>query len=491
MGPMHARTWAGGPIAWLALGCGGGGSDAAGSTSESTGAPTSTSEASLEATVPTTVEETADPTTPTTSVDDTTTATARTTTADASTTAGESSTGTSACPYAEVGGTPAFAGELVANEFVRPTQVVGHPDQPDRLLVTQLTGQLKVLEPGETTAPDDNAYTMSVWGDGTYEEGLFAAAYHPDFPSDPRVYLSYEPGDEPLRLRIQELAFADDDTLDPDSARTVIEIYQAGNAHFGSAIGFGPDDMLYIADGDGDCCGDPSATARDPGVLASKMLRIGVEPDDMPDDPLSCQGCPLLGPFDYTVPADNPFVDDDAFQPEVFAWGFRNPYRFAFDPPTGTLYLGDVGEGQEEEISIVAPGGDYGWSDIQGTMCWVVGCDSSPGPNGVNAFGQTMPIVGYGHDDGRCAVIGGAVYHSCEVPAWDGAYLYADHCTGEVFGLRWDGAEVEELGVLFTLPGRVFGMGTNEWGDVYFTVVIRDDLGAEIDGQIIRIAPER
>ena len=136
-------------------------------------------------------------------------------------------------------------------------------------------------------------------------------------------------------------------------------------------IAFGPDDYLYIGMGDGGGADDTFNTGRDPEVLLAKMLRIDVEPTGVADkDPISCQGCDQYGPFDYGIPADNPFVDDPNVADEIWALGFRNPWRFSFDIETDELYVGDVGQDDYEEISVPVVGSDHGWSDMEGFQCF-------------------------------------------------------------------------------------------------------------------------
>jgi glucose/arabinose dehydrogenase len=443
-------------------------------------------------------------TTPTTGGPPTTDASDPDASADATvdSTAGPSSssgeeTGELPCPYRPVDGEPTLGLEQVGSGFDRPVFAIGHPTEPDRLFVVEQGGAIRILEPGMTTAPDDAFAQLNVAcaGNGTLgcEMGMFSMAFHPDFPADPRVYVAYSPGGQALPpTRVAELTLAEGDPnhVGPD-VNVILDAAQPFGNHNGGQIAFGPDRMLYIGLGDGGDGFDTAMTGRDPGVILAKILRIDPEPDGEPDEPIACLGlCAMPGPFDYTIPEDNPFVDDAAFAPETYAWGFRNPWRFSFDADDGTLWVGDVGQDQWEEIDTVIAGGDYGWSALEGNHCENdVGCDTSAAPNQPNGAGQIAPLFEYPHGNGPtqgCSVTGGAVYRSCEVPAWDGIYLYGDYCTPQIRGLRADGTD---LGVLADSDVRVLGYGTNAHGDVFFTTADTIVNGPNGDGIVYRVAP--
>lgn len=407
-------------------------------------------------------------------------------------------TGTPACPYEPVDGMPALALQQVANGFDRPVLALGHPTEHDRLFVVEQGGAVKILEPGMTSAPDDSFLQLDVvCGDNTEigcEQGLLGFAFHPNFPDDGRVYVAYTPtdGGEPTRVSEFSVMGGDPDHVDMGSERIVIDAAQPFSNHNGGMIGFGPDGYLYISLGDGgNADDDPQQTGRDPSVILAKILRIDPEPDGMPDNPVACdpQYCDMPGPFDYTIPADNPFVGDDNFAPEIYAWGFRNPWRFAWDSENGDFYVADVGQGDWEEVDVVVAGADYGWSTMEGNHCFNgAPCDESAGPNQTNGDGMTAPIVEYDHGQG-CSITGGAVYRSCEVPSWQGLYVYSDYCSGEMSALAWDGATVMPFGVVLDTGENVLGNGWNAYGDVFVTTVQAIPNGPIEDGFVYRLAP--
>jgi glucose/arabinose dehydrogenase len=361
--------------------------------------------------------------------------------------------------------------------------------------VVEQGGSVKLLEPGETTAPADDFLKVAPKNENATqigpEMGLLGFALHPDFPDDPRVYINWNPAEGSTTV-IDEFTLSanDPDVVDPASQRTVLQLHQPAGNHNGGMIAFGPDGYLYIGMGDGGGGGNPYDTAQDPAYALGSILRIDVEPTGSTDeDPPACMGCPTYGPFDYGIPADNPFVDGAGLD-EIWAIGVRNPWRFSFDGDV--LYAGDVGQNAYEEIDIISKGGDYGWSDMEGFHCYDQnGCDGDDGPNGVNQDGYTLPIHEYAHNDspGGCSVTGGYVYHSCEATAWDGMYFFSDYCAGDIRALLWDGQDVTYLGSQASSGESVFGFGTNAWGDVYVATVTTDDFGEVQDGTVYRLAP--
>ncbi|HWB80881.1 MAG TPA: PQQ-dependent sugar dehydrogenase [Nannocystaceae bacterium] len=463
-----------------------------GSSSSSTTSPTTTVGTTLttdaSATM-TTASTSATTTASTTSVDtsgDATTTTATTDPTDTGTTASDSSSSdggetgpiTPPCPYDAVDAPSGFDLEIVASDLSSPLFALGAPNEPDRLFVLEQGGTIVMFEPGSDVRVEPPILDIGDVLSGG-ERGLLGLAFHPNFPDDPRIYVNYTSNDNGNTI-IEEYALDpnDDYAGDPDSARVITEIYQPESNHNGGGIAFDPDGWLVIGMGDG----GTSSTSRNPGILLSKFLRIGVEPDGNPDDTPACNGCPTYGPFDYTIPGDNPFVGMEGYAPEILAWGFRNPWRWSMDVGNGQIWIGDVGDGSWEEIDLLEPGRDYGWVDMEGFHCHDLGnCDDEAGPHEVNANGYSMPLIDIDHGS-DCAVIGGAVYRSCQSPDSDGIYFYTDYCNSDVRALRWDGSNVDDLGVVID-PGNGFlGNGWNAWGDVYFT-------GGSFMGHVWRVVP--
>ncbi|MEM7159043.1 MAG: PQQ-dependent sugar dehydrogenase [Myxococcota bacterium] len=401
------------------------------------------------------------------------------------------------CPYTEVEGQPAVGLQEIANGFDRPVIAIGHPTEPDRIFVAEQGGTVRILEPGETSAPAGTFLDIGVSSQNFIgaEFGLLGFALHPNFPEDGRVYVNFNPpagSAAELRTRVSEFTVdaGNPNQVDPSSERIIIDLDQPEANHNGGMIMFGADGYLYIGMGDGGGQNNQFGAARNTSVLQSKILRIDVEPDGNDDNPEACAGCAVHGPFDYTIPADNPFVGNAAFAPEIYAWGARNPWRFAQDPETGLIYMGDVGQNQIEEITLINAGADLGWDSMEGTDCFDdPGCDQSAGPNEVNADGITMPIFEYNHTQGRCSVTGLSVYRSCEVPAWDGVYFYADYCSGDMYAMVWDGTSTTDLGNVLSTNEHVVGNGWNAYGDVLVTTMVGPIGTPPQDGVLYRVAP--
>ncbi len=339
--------------------------------------------------------------------------------------------------------------------------VLGDPSIPDRLFVVERDGDVKILAPGETEAPQEVFLHVDVSQD--LEMGLLGFAFHPQFHENGLVYVNYNPSSAD-RTIIAEYAVDPDDPsqVDPASERVILDIEQPYTHHNGGMIAFGDDGYLYIGMGDGGLYG----ASQLPDSLLGKMLRIDVNPGDMGE---------------YSIPPDNPFVDDPAYHPAIWATGLRNPWRWSIDPVTGFLYAGDVGEATWEEVNVVEAGRNYGFPMMEGNECLDDGqCDAGGGPNSVNADGLSNPLVQIPNPP-NLSVIGGFVYRSCEVPAWEGIYVYADWISQNMWGLRWDGQSLSDEGLLMQGVSPV-GFGGNAWGDVY---VVGTGWGA-----IFRIAPE-
>jgi glucose/arabinose dehydrogenase len=281
----------------------------------------------------------------------------------------------------------------------------------------------------------------------TAEEGLIGLAFAPDFTSTGRVFVHYTArGDAPInpggiaRKGVIARFNANASGADLASERRIIEFPDPYSNHNGGALAFGPDGYLYASLGDGGSSGDPLGNGQNIGTLFGSILRIDVSSDT------------------YTVPADNPFVGLAAARPEIWAFGLRNPWRISFDTATGTLWAGDVGQSQIEEVNIIVRGGNYGWNRLEGTRCY------KP-QSGCNATGTILPLVEYTHRFG-CAVTGGYVYHGNALPELQGWYIYGDFCTGRVWAANADTSSNTPIPIADTgLPISSFAQSPD--GEVY------------------------
>src|SRR5690606_8860840 len=251
-----------------------------------------------------------------------------------------------------------------------------------------------------------------------HDGGLVQLIFHPDWPNDRRIFVNYTiPGTygEANNLHISSFELnATGTAIVPGSERVLIEVPR-GSYHSGGFLAFGVDGLLYIGIGDGSEL-YPDNRPEDPTDLRGDILRIDVD-DVPPGQPYAIPpgnpfaGNPLCGPVGNTLPC-----------PEIFARGFRNPYRGAIDPETGEIWVGDVGNTDREEIDKVVLGGDYGWSVCEGSR-------SLPDGGPCNVPGLINPVIDYSHANGNCAVIGGVVYRGSQIPALRGRFLFADYCT--------------------------------------------------------------
>ncbi len=256
------------------------------------------------------------------------------------------------------------------------------------------------------------------------EEGLLGMALSPDFSGDGHFYLYYSAAN-PRRSVLSRFTIRPGDISsgDPSSERVIFEVPQPYSNHNGGQIRFGPQGLLYIGLGDGGKKGDPIGNGQNLTTLLGSIIRIDVRT-------LDSKGT-------YTVPSDNPFTGSSNAKGEIWAYGLRNPWRFSFDSQTGSLWVGDVGQNDFEEINLVTGGSNYGWNIMEGSHCYAdsdEACDQS---------GLELPVAEYGREEG-CSVTGGYVYRGSRLPELAGAYVYGDYCTGKIWALRHDGNEITE-----------------------------------------------
>lgn len=281
------------------------------------------------------------------------------------------------------------------------------------------------------------------------EQGLLGLAMHPDFVNNGQFFVCYT-GLEDDHTRVSRFRVSEEDPLkaDPDSEQILLHCEQPFKNHNGGAIEFGPDGMLYIALGDGGFRNDPHENGQDLSTLLGTILRIDV---DRTDEGLA-----------YAIPPDNPFVNVSGARGEIYAFGLRNPWRIAFDSETGRLWCGDVGQELWEEINVITAGGNYGWSNREGTKpFW--NRDSHPD------FPPIDPVWEYDHGVGK-SITGGRVYRSESLPQLAGKYLYADYISGGVWALTFDeSAGVAVRNEQIAAGGiPILAFGEDETGEIFY-----------------------
>jgi glucose/arabinose dehydrogenase len=318
--------------------------------------------------------------------------------------------------------------------FEQPLAMMQAPDDSTSWFVIEKAGAVWAF-------PDDQDATLAdvvLFADisdrvdsSPSEAGLLGMALHPDFGTNGEVYLSYTRSIAGLESVISRFV-VDPATgvLDESSEEVLLTVPQFAGNHNGGNLAFGPDGFLYAGFGDGGGSGDPQDNGQDTTNLLATITRIDVDSATA-----------------YGIPGENPFAGNTecaqgtgtADCPEIFAWGFRNPWRFSFDRETGELWVGDVGQNSWEEVDRVQVSENYGWSQREGAHCFdpPTGCSTD----------NVDPITEYSHDLGD-SVTGGYVYRGSEIPDLEGFYLFGDFGSGRIWAVAADseqGAEPEEL----------------------------------------------
>jgi glucose/arabinose dehydrogenase len=302
------------------------------------------------------------------------------------------------------------------------------------------------LKQGDALSTPFLDISSAVADDG--ERGLLGFAFAPDYASSGLVYVHYSNNSGDTRI-VEYKVSSDPDRLDAGSARTILAVGQPQSNHNGGTMAFDRDGMLIIALGDGGGGGDPGNRAQNLNTLLGKLLRID------PRNP--------GGGKPYGIPSNNPFVGKNGLD-ELWAYGLRNPWRFAFDEPTGDLYVADVGQNRFEEINRVVPplqsGANYGWRAYEGTSRFT--------RERIDESRLMMPVHVYSLAGARCAVIGGHVYRG-SVNSLNGRYLYADWCDGLVRSFRMINGRASDFRTHTQLQTpNLAAFGEDGMGEVYY-----------------------
>ena len=326
--------------------------------------------------------------------------------------------------------------------FERPILFTHAGDGSGQVYVVEQHGVIHRLDPSTAERTDVFLDISARVSRGGNEEGLLGLAFDPAFAENGRFYVYYSAA-SPRRSVLSRFETDGSGLGDDASESVLLEVPQPFSNHNGGMIEFGPDGMLYVALGDGGSAGDPQRNGQNLDTLLGAILRIDVT---------------QTGGAPYAVPNDNPFVGQGGARGEIWAYGLRNPWRFSFDRETGDLWTGDVGQNALEEVDIVQRGGNYGWNVMEGSRCFR---SSSCNPDDFEA-----PVAEYGRDLG-CSITGGYVYRGQRLPDLRGIYLYADYCSGRIWGLRYDGERVTEQAQLARASFQIPSFGEDEAGEVY------------------------
>ncbi len=327
----------------------------------------------------------------------------------------------------------------VAGGFTRPVTITHAGDGSGRLFVVEQGGTIRIVRNG-VTSPTPFLNITGLVSPGGGEQGLLGLAFPPQFGTRHQFYVNYTNRSGVGDTVIARFSISSDpDRADQASRQELLTIVQPFTNHNGGQLAFGPDNNLYIGTGDGGSGGDPLGNGQSLATLLGKLLRLDV----------------LSGATPYAIPAGNPFSN------EIWAYGLRNPWRFSFDRLTGDLYLADVGQNLVEEVNHQPRGSgagtNYGWNIMEGSSCFADPACSSTG--------LTLPVAEYRHGSGDCSVTGGYVYRGSS-SALGGIYLYADFCSGRIWGLRQTGSQWETR-LLSDTPLQISTFGEDEAGELY------------------------
>lgn len=334
----------------------------------------------------------------------------------------------------------------------RPVALTNAPGT-DRLFAVQIAGEVvSFREPSDTGDAADVAETdqlIDLRDVNPDVRQVYGLAFHPQYPQQPYVYIVYildnkDPqGTIVSRFTVDQL---EPPRADPKSERQIIRWLSGG--HNGCCLKFGPDGFLYISAGDGEGPNPPDIrrAGQDVTNVLSTIMRIDV---DQPGDERN-----------YSIPPDNPFVDMPNARPEIYAFGFRNPWRMSFDRKTGDFWVGDVGWDLWELVFRVERGGNYGWSIVEGSNPIHPTEAQGPGP-------ILPPVVQHHHSEAR-SITGGYVYHGRKYPDLQGKYVYGDYNTGKIWALESNDGKAVDVRELTDTSNQIIGWCETNDGELYY-----------------------
>jgi glucose/arabinose dehydrogenase len=361
-----------------------------------------------------------------------------------------------------VGAPPKLGLEPIVGDLRSPLDIAWRPDDPATLFVVEQGGRIRIVR--DDVLEDRPFLDISGKVTAGGEQGLLGLAFHPS-AADPRFFVYYTALDGKQVVAAYRTLEGDLDRADPDSEVVLLRMDDRFGNHNGGGLAFGPDGYLYISTGDGGGGGDPLDSGRSLQTLLAKVLRIDIDSEPEGDRP-------------YAIPDDNPFVDVNQARPEIWLTGLRNPWRIRFDRATGDLWIGDVGQGDFEEIDVARAGVgglDFGWNLMEGSSCFRVRGDDCLTDE------LTLPVTQYNHGLG-CSVTGGTVYRGTGEPALRGWYVFADYCSGRFWVIDPAVDELQEPALALESERSISAIAEDAAGELFAT-----DLSG---GQLLRIAVE-
>ncbi len=319
----------------------------------------------------------------------------------------------------------------------------------DRLFIVQKNGRVFYADVNGNKSAKPYLDISSRIFDRGGEQGLLGLAFDPDYLSNGYLYVNYTNKSKNTQISRFTVKAGNANEADTTTEKFLLEIPQPFSNHNGGCLRFGHDGYLYIGMGDGGSAGDPNNNAQNPLSFLGKMLRIDVH-----------NGNP------YAIPADNPFINNPNYLPEIWALGLRNPWKWSFDAKRGDLYIADVGQALYEELNIEPKGSkggkNYGWRCYEGRHEYnTTGCSSRAN--------YTFPVIEYTHDNGDCSITGGFVYRGTKYPRMVAKYFYTDYCSGFIRAAYLDGFEKK---VKVVYKGDMFSytaFGEDKNNELYIT----------------------
>ena len=289
------------------------------------------------------------------------------------------------------------------------------PLNDGRIFVVEQAGRIRVIRNGVLQATPFLDISSRVLSGG--ERGLLSVAFHPQYATN-RFFYVYFTTQTNGDIRIERFTTTTNpEVADPTTSKLIITTPHSTYAnHNGGLVSFGLDGMLYAGFGDGGSGGDPLGNGQNFNALLGSLIRIDVNGGDP-----------------YAIPPTNPFVGQANRRGEIWAKGLRNPWRYAFDAPTGLLYIADVGQSAREEVDVVLAnrgGLNFGWNRMEGSICYNAStCDQT---------GFTPPVLDYVNPTAGCSITGGYVYRGTAIQGLQGHYLYSDYCSGFLRSFRFE-----------------------------------------------------
>jgi glucose/arabinose dehydrogenase len=340
---------------------------------------------------------------------------------------------------------PALSLTSVVSGLSNPVDLQFPDDGTGRMFIVQQSGSIRIAMSGSLLPAPFLDITSQVDFGG--EKGLLGLAFHPQFRQNHLFYVHYDRvsgGQMQSVIAEYQVSASDINLANPASERILLTLDQPFPNHKGGQIVFGPDNFLYIGFGDGGSGGDPLRNGQNLQTLLGKMLRIDA------DHQSSGKA--------YAIPSTNPFATAGGL-PEIWAYGFRNPWRFSFDRSNGRLFCGDVGQDKYEEIDILESGGNFGWRTMEGMHCF------NPS-TGCNMNGLILPIAEYDHAEGE-AVVGGFVYRGNAIPDLVGSYILGDYISGTIWKLVEDQSGNWTRTQLLSTGRNISSFGQDLSGELY------------------------